>query len=328
MLKYSKYISKVLEEVLPVEPKLSDNKPSQPKNIDEFFQKLENLKKKTPAGQKTTGFGVKLDQNNKFITIQGQTGEEFELTLAGNYQNRPLYFLKTQDKDIQKQSTQNYFFVEDSIYQSIMKLYENLNLWRTQIEKSTNVLPSAPTTPTTTDPNITTPNTTDPNTTNTETNVNASKIFTFSEMIKLYETNISQSKMTTATFDNSVLSYFANTKVFNQRYPNYQEVGATLLNISKKYPALYNKTYSEFLQLKNKIQPSAKKDDLSIKWYINKLDENSKPKAIFFGEEIKSGDTVYFTKFATKTKFSTTTFKVKNALVNKAEIAQNQNPTF
>ncbi len=227
--------------------------------IAQFQKKIEDKKNQSPSN--INGQGVKLQRDVKFIIIDGENGEKYELTYVDTVNGKvqqdktfPTYSIKTQDEKINKQS-KNYIVLDDNTYNKIIEVSKKLENWKKLIS-------SAP--------------------------VNSSPV-----------NSLQQSKITPEKFDSYLLSQFTNNAIFG-KYEKFAEVAGILMGLKEKYPNLYNKSYSDFVKLMKNIIPESKKNKLITKWYIIKLNQDYNLETSQTGQELKKGDQIQFKNSAVK----------------------------
>ena len=280
--------------------------PPKLKCIDDLKDRYEKIIKKIsdkkggklPLSSET---GVRLQKDVNIIINNDKTNEKYELNFVDfKEDDTPLYSIVTNNTNMQKQ-IKPYVILNDEIYQKVNFIYDGLNKWREKISISQNQVVKTPTT----------------------VNANVQNISKYSDFIKIFEIEQQQqkTKMTIENFDNNSLSQFTNSAVFGN-YENFKEIAAALTGLKSINSDLYNKQYKDFIQLKDKIIPSSKKNEYITKWYLSKWNEDKhKYEIMDAGETIKNGDAITINKEvkADETPFTVKGFRVTNVQIKKQE---------
>jgi len=281
----------------------------------------EGEKKEEGTGTTPTTGGIELNRDVDIVISSKAANYTLEF-LDLNEEDNPIYnIIDTNDNKVKEQIKTGYVFLNDDIFNGLQTIYDGLAKWRSKLQQTT----------ATTQPNNQQPVQPQP------AMANASNITSYSEFLRLYETETQNeqpvkqnqqqqqqqvSAITPEKFDTYVISQFTNPKVF-QNFENWAEISAAIGKL--KGTALYGISYKDFLQKRNYIVPDSKKINYVTRWYIGKWDDKKhKYPVVDVGDSINTGDGITFKKIV---KEGETAFDSKGFIITKVQVKQKQQPT-
>lgn len=265
--------------------------------VDKKAGKTTGTGDNTSVEAKSNGITLKINTN---FTIESE-GYKYDMLYAttGKDKNIPLYYVKSDDKEIVNIS--GITFIEDKDWNNVKGLFEILNSWKTELQKTTSPV----------DQPI------------SEKHISSYSDFLSEDVVPPpivpptktpvppTKTSVPPTKIPSlASLNNAYMIQIGNPTGLFVKLPRFNEVDYTINKLmfgkTSKYK-LNNIKYNQFTNLENSLQPVSKKIEFSTKWYIGKsvsVQGDQHPIVLKFGKTINPGDMINICKYddASETK--------------------------